>query len=259
MKIPRRPIVLAHGIAGVSQIAVRRLRVATYFRGVPESLRRRGCRVVVPDLPPLGAVETRARRLADAIRGAVGDEPVHVVAHSMGGLDARHMISRLGMHDQVLTLVTIGTPHRGSPVADRVFDVARRLRLLDVLRRAGVDHGALDDLRTETCARWNERTPDAPGVRYFSVAGVKRRDEMMYGLRFTHDVIAPLEGPNDGLVSARSAAWGERLPRWDCDHVNLIGWTGPRAAALGFARDVRPKFGRLAARLAEVETDDGRL
>ena len=67
------------------------------------------------------------------------------------------------------------------------------------------------------------------------------------------DVIAPLEGANDGLVSARSAAWGEVLPRWNCDHVNLVGWTGPRTMALGYARDVRPRFVRLLPLLAEQE------
>ena len=81
----------------------------------------------------------------------------------------------------------------------------------------------------------------------------KHREKMIYGLRFTHDLVAPTEGPNDGLVSARSAAWGEVLPRWDCDHVNLVGWTGPRTTALGYARDVRPRFARIARHLAEIE------
>jgi triacylglycerol lipase len=253
VNVPRAPIVLAHGLAGFSQIAVRRLRVASYFRGVPEHLRAMGCRVVAAEVPPIGSIEKRALVLRGQIRDAVGGERVHVIAHSMGGLDARHMISRLGMQDQVIALVTLGAPHRGSPVADRVFAAAKRLWVLDALQRSGVEHEALADLRTEACARWNEFTPDAPGVRYFSIAGVKQREKMMYGLRFTHDVIAPLEGANDGLVSARSAAWGEVLPRWDCDHVNLVGWTGPRTVALGYARDVRPRFVRLVRRLAELE------
>ena len=250
---PRAPIVLAHGLAGFSRFAVRKLNVATYFRGVPEHLEARGCRVVVTEVPPLGSIAKRAACLKDAVRSAVGRGKVHVVAHSMGGLDARHMISRLGMDEQVLTLVTIGTPHRGSPVADRIFGVAKKLGVLDALARTGVEHGALEDLRIETCARWSEKMPDAPGLRYVSIAGVKRRLEMIYALRFTHDLIAPDEGVNDGLVSARSAAWGEVMPRWDCDHVNLVGWTGPRTVALGFARDVRPRFTRIARLLAETE------
>ena len=253
MRYPRYPIVLAHGLAGFSQLGVKRLRLSNYFRGIPEYLAARGCRVISAEVPPLGSIETRARRLRDVVREAVGRGKVHVIAHSMGGLDARHMITHLGMDAQVLTLVTLGTPHRGTPVADRVFDIAKRVRLIDILKRSGIEHEALMDLRTESCARWNERTPDAPHVRYLSVAGVKPRMQMIYGLRFTHDVIAPLEGPNDGLVSARSAAWGEVLTRWDCDHVNLVGWTGPRTTALGYSRDVRPRFVRLLRRLAREE------
>jgi triacylglycerol lipase len=251
--IPRQTIVLAHGLAGFSQIGVRRLRIANYFRGIPEHLEARGCRVVSSEVPPLGSIARRAAVLAEEIRAAARDDKVHVIAHSMGGLDARHAISRLGLEERVLTLVTLGTPHRGSPVADRVHDFAVRTRLLTVLERAGAEVGALTDLRRDACAKWNERTPDAPSVRYLSIAGVKRREHMIYGLRFTHDVIAADEGDNDGLVSARSAAWGETLPRWDCDHVNLVGWTGPRTVAMGWARDVRPRFVRLLAHLVAQE------
>jgi len=171
----------------------------------------------------------------------------------MGGLDARHMISHLGMHERVTTLVTLGAPHRGSPVADRVSEYAKRSRLRDLLHLSKLENTALHDLRTDDCASWNEKTPDAPCVRYFSVAGVKPREQMIYGLRFTHDVVAAAEGRNDGLVSEASAAWGEKLPHWDCDHVNLVGWTGWRIRALGYARDVRPHFTRIVARLAETE------
>jgi hypothetical protein len=57
------------------------------------------------------------------------------------------------------------------------------------------------------------------------------------------------------MVFVRSAAWGEVLPRWDCDHVNLVGWTGPRTVAMGFARDVRPRYTRLMRRLAAIEAE----
>jgi triacylglycerol lipase len=250
---PRRPVVLAHGLAGFSRIAVRRLKVATYFRGIPEHLTARGCRVIVTEVPALGSIEKRAEILAAAIRERSGREKVHVIAHSMGGLDARHMITHLGMDEHVATLVTIGTPHLGSPVADRVFGIATKLRFLEALDRSGVEHEAISDLRTETCREWCERTPDAPGVRYFSIAGVKPRNQMIYGLRFSYDVIAPVEGRNDGLVSERSAHWGTVLPPWDCDHVNLVGWTGPRTKALGYARDVRPRFAKLTRMLAGLE------
>ena len=36
----------------------------------------------------------------------------------MGGLDSRYMISKLDMADRVLSLTTLGTPHRGTAFAD---------------------------------------------------------------------------------------------------------------------------------------------
>lgn len=41
----------------------------------------------------------------------------HIVGHSMGGLLARHYIQRCGGDRRVKSLITLGTPHRGTPTA----------------------------------------------------------------------------------------------------------------------------------------------
>ena len=244
----RAPIVLAHGLLGFARIAVRGRTVAEYFRGVPALLEGAGNRVLVPEVPKAASIAARAGALAGAIRAGAGDAAVHVIAHSMGGLDARYLVTHLGA--RVLTLTTIGTPHRGTAFADWGLRHAERAGLTPWLRRQGIEHAAFADLGTGACARFNERTPDAPGVRYFSIAGEKPREAMLYALRYSQDVIAPAEGPNDGLVSVRSARWGESLDVWDCDHFNLVGWTGPRERFLGHDRDVRPLYTALVRRLA---------
>ena len=44
---------------------------------------------------------------------------VNFLAHSMGGLDCRHLISHIKPTDYVpLSLTTVSTPHRGSPFMD---------------------------------------------------------------------------------------------------------------------------------------------
>ena len=61
------------------------------------------------------------------------------------------MISRLDMHEQVLSLTTIGTPHRGTAFADwslRRFGRAGK-PVLNFLR---IPTDAWDDLTTERCA-----------------------------------------------------------------------------------------------------------
>src|SRR5262249_21527275 len=114
----KAPIVLVHGLCGYDQIKIGNWLVADYWPGIPALYRSAANRVLTVRLSPTAAVATRAGQLRAAIRAAFPGEAVHLIAHSMGGLDSRYMISRLGMADRVLSLTTIGTPHRGSPFAD---------------------------------------------------------------------------------------------------------------------------------------------
>ena len=96
-------------------------------------------------------VAHRAAELKRFLRERFPNEKVHVIAHSMGGLDARYMISRLGMEDRVLSLTTVGTPHRGSKYAD--WGIRRLSRSVKpFLQFWGVPTDAFDDLTTEACA-----------------------------------------------------------------------------------------------------------
>lgn len=49
-----------------------------------------------------------------------GKEKVDIVAHSMGGLSSRYYIQNLGGHDKVGSLITLGSPHKGTPLAHLV-------------------------------------------------------------------------------------------------------------------------------------------
>lgn len=64
--------------------------------------------------------EDYAVHVCDAIRTVrerTGASEVDVVAHSMGGLDARYCIEKLDGAEHVDDLVTLGTPHQGTYVA----------------------------------------------------------------------------------------------------------------------------------------------
>lgn len=50
----------------------------------------------------------------EAAKKEFGVDKVNIIGHSMGGLDARHMITNMGGAEWVSSLFTIGTPHRGS-------------------------------------------------------------------------------------------------------------------------------------------------
>src|SRR5580658_8847759 len=68
----------------------------------------------------LGSVQLRAQQLAAAIAAKFPAGEVHIIAHSMGGLDARCLLAQnlAGLAGRVVSLSTISTPHHGSPVAD---------------------------------------------------------------------------------------------------------------------------------------------
>ncbi len=65
-------------------------------------------------------IRSAAARLGAEVERIVeetGYERIHVIGHSMGGLIARYYVTRLGGDAHVHTLVTLGTPHRGSYLA----------------------------------------------------------------------------------------------------------------------------------------------
>jgi triacylglycerol lipase len=223
----RSPIVLAHGLFGFSRIGLGPVTLTTYFRGIPEYLRAAGNRVLVTRVHPTAGVEFRARRLAYRITTAFGDEPIHIIGHSMGGLDARRLLAEPSWRKRVLSLTTIGTPHLGTHLADFAkLRVGRVYRLLEALR---IDHRGFLDI-TRLSARRFHRTYDPPGdIPCFSVAGDPPITEVTWPLERLHEVMMELEGPNDGLVSVESAhAFGKPLPYWPADHLRQMNWMTPR-------------------------------
>ena len=56
-------------------------------------------------------------RAVEEVCERTGYDRVHVVAHSLGGVVARHYVQCQGGDDRVHTLVTLGTPHGGTDAA----------------------------------------------------------------------------------------------------------------------------------------------
>jgi triacylglycerol lipase len=245
------PLVLVHGLCGFDRLYAFRRPVIDYFPGVREQLQASGNRVFTPRLSPTAGIPRRAMELKRYIEENVPAGPVHIVGHSLGGLDARHMISKLGMENRVLSLTTIGAPHRGTSFAD--WGVQRFSRLImPVLRFLGLPFQAFYDLMTDSCRRFNEDVPNVPGVRYYSVAGKCESPWIGPEWRLPWKVVNRAEGPNDGVVSVASATWGESTDVWAGDHLNLVNWPNRRARRLGVWSELAPDYGRIVRRLASV-------
>jgi triacylglycerol lipase len=244
------PIVLVHGLLGFDRLRLLGWPVLTYFNGIAPALEAAGNTVFVPVLSPTAAIAARAAELKAFLDANAPDAPVHLIAHSMGGLDSRYMISRLGMADRVLTLTTLGTPHRGTAFADWGTDNAGPA-VRPFLDLFGIPSDAFYDLRRDRCATFNAQTPNADGVRYFSVAGAFTPDWLSSQWLLPYGIIQAQEGANDGLVSVESARYGESCDQWEANHADLVNWPNPAAQALGRWHDRAPDYLALVSSLAD--------
>lgn len=251
--IPRldAPVVLVHGVSGFDRVFKLNRPGKEFFPGVRPHLEAAGNRVLMPRVSATASIATRAAELVSFVRREVGTSAVHVIGHSMGGLDARYAVRHLGLDSQVLSVTTIGCPHRGSTFAD--WGVRTFGRVTHPLFRAlGVADEAFYDLTTESCERFNERTPNVPGVRYFSVAGVIERPWVAHGWKLPSRIVRNAEGPNDGVVSVASATWGEATAIWQGDHLNLVNWPNKRMRKAGEWPDRAGEYAALLGQLKQA-------
>jgi triacylglycerol lipase len=151
-----------------------------------------------------------------------------IIAHSMGGLVARHYID---MHpDTVVGLVTLGTPHHGSPLAEDFRWAALFLGARE----------AIVDLTPARCEAFNKEHPAASarlaeGARIFTVRGAAHGSDAFgaYGeLRLGSALLSERHHlSSDGLVPENSAllAGATHLADFpDLDHYRLV--RDPRVA-----------------------------
>jgi triacylglycerol lipase len=238
-------VVLHHGLLG-GGMKVGRLEWSC-FRNIDRAIAEDGYPVFVSAVHPTAGVEKRARQLRKWMLTILPklDGPIILIAHSLGGLDARFMLARLGMAGHVAALATICTPHRGSSLADWVVEhLGRRLGALKWAEMMGLEVGAATDLTTERCAIFNREILDVPGVKYYSVSASRPRSEMPAFARLSHSIIFEAEGKNDALVSVRSAKWGTYLTNWHADHWQTVN----RQSVLGKPRQP----GEIADKYLEV-------
>jgi triacylglycerol lipase len=250
------PIVLSHGIARLDHLSVGILRQLNlllwdhsnlfdrfhYFRGIASYLEEQGFQVYKTGVRFAASTTDRAQDLKQEVMRILeqsGAEKIHIIGHSMGGLDARHMILEEGMAGHVSSLTTIGTPHLGTAFADW-----------------GVDHGGDNAIKSlsqfidlegfltlTTAARQSfnegaEHFEAANDIYYQTYASFEAKEQLFGPLHFSWQIIFDEQGENDGLVPLSSQKWRSELvghngktkvvPQHNfpipADHLNQIGW-----------------------------------
>lgn len=250
------PIILAHGIAPfdfITNSLLRRLNMLCwdlslafdrlhYFRLIMTHLRQHQFDVYPSRVPFAAGATQRAKSLADEVTAVLHDSgkaKVHIIGHSMGGLDARRMIVQEDMGAKVASVTTIGTPHLGTSFADFGLEQGGE-QLISLVDRT-LDLTGFLDLTRNVWATFNEEACDQEAtnsVVYQTYASKQEHDLVFTPLRRSWQIVFDEEGENDGLVSYKSQRWKEKLVASDgtektiirkdfpmsADHLNQIGW-----------------------------------
>ncbi|THH09198.1 hypothetical protein EW145_g2195 [Phellinidium pouzarii] len=233
-RAPKNPIVFCHGLLGFDSVqigpAIAPMNVS-HWRGIKEVLEARGIEVLITRVPATSSPVERAKVLESKISEVYPGRAVHLIGHSMGGLDCRYLTTHLIQRKfRVLSITTIATPHRGSSFADHFIATLGKERfpsfvsLLDLLPNGGGDGSAFESLTIGAMRKFNEETPDVKSVKYFSWGAVVEPG-LFDAFKWPHSVVLEKEGPNDGLVSVASSRWGTYLGTLeDVNHLDLVGW-----------------------------------
>ncbi len=219
------PIVLAHGFAGWGEAEG-----DDYFYGVKQNLELLGYTVFEPTVSPVNAIDVRAGELASAILDQFPRGKVNVIAHSMGGLDARYMISHLGMDAHVASLVMLSTPNHGCAVSDVAVGAlpGATQEIIDfILSFWGLSWDGVVQTTTQYVEETlNPTTPDMPGVSYYSYGG-NGLFLLNPKLWLSYPIVLQYQGVNDGMVGVSSAQWGTYLDTLNADHFDEVNQPPP--------------------------------
>lgn len=209
------PLLMVHGMG------FRDNRVIGYWGRIPKALEKCGAEVFFGGQDSNGSIEGNAAQLKKTIEAVLrqtGAEKVNIIAHSKGGLEARYLISTMGMAGKVASLTTISTPHNGSVTVDRLMDIVPQplvklgcgvtdlwFRILG--DRSPDTYSAVNSFKTNSADIFNIKNPDSPEVYYQSCAFAMKKPTSDIFMSWTWLAVNRFEGENDGLLAPRAAKW----------------------------------------------------
>lgn len=155
------------------------------------------------------SIDHNGRILDSLLRINLYGAKIDVLAHSMGGLVSRAMIENYQGSEYVSKLVTLGTPHEGSPLAASQYILAHLAGITDPEDVSIFNNYSkgMRDLDNSSKFILELRTHSAP-IPYFCIASIC--GSMAYlpstaGGLLNISSSSILPGPDDGLVTISSA------------------------------------------------------
>ncbi len=212
------PILLVHGVAYRDDI-----KILPYWSKIPSNLRRHGAKIYLSKQNAFNshidnALQIRKRIIK--ILEKTGAKKVNIIAHSKGGIESRYLVSRLNMDNMVASITTLATPHRGSIISDTVLSFIKRKKLTHVTVKIFNSYAkiigdknpnvlkAARELSNDFMKHFNQTTPNVENVYYQSYIGVVSNTYPDFFITIQEKLLTKNEGCNDGVVSLKSAKWG---------------------------------------------------
>jgi triacylglycerol lipase len=264
----RYPVLLMHGLSGSDTVFG-----VDYFYRVTSTLEALGLEVSSPGVAAFSDSEARASEWSSYVDEllARGHRRVNLFGHSQGGIDARLLASPAGRNrgDVIASVTTLGTPHRGTPIADLVllafdgglvdealFDVG--VSVFSAILGLQPDDPefvpAMEQLAESTMAVQDVALTDHPATWYGSWLGrscgilepacQNRMDGEVVDVLMGASYLLVWPRQNDGLVPVDSQSHGVLLGEVPADHADEIGQ---------ISDDVPDPFDHLAFYRSEVD------
>lgn len=256
------PILMVHGVF------FRDSNKLNYWGRIPGELERNGARLFYGEHQSALSVEESGAELAARVKQiceSYGCAKLNVIAHSKGGLDMRYALSHMKIAPYIASLTTINTPHRGCGFADYLLNkipVKVQNKVAATYNAAARKLGdstpdfmkAVKDLTASACIKREAECTMPEGIYCQSFGSVlKNATHGKFPLNFSYPLVQYFDGPNDGLVSEGSFAFGDNYRLLTVDgkrgisHADMIDLN--RENIKGF--DVREFYVQLVADLKE--------
>lgn len=119
----KHPTIFVHGMLGFNRIGTDAFGLDYFYQILPD-LARNGANVWAARVSPFNSSEIRGEQLlqqVDEVLALTGQQKVNLFGHSHGGHSIRYLAG-VAPH-KVVSMSSIGAPHKGSPTADLIMRV----------------------------------------------------------------------------------------------------------------------------------------
>lgn len=210
------PLFFIHGMG------FRDRKICGYWGRIPKVLRKQGAEIFFGFQDANGSIEDNCAILKKSLLDFIsrtGTEKVNIIAHSKGGIEARYLISTMGMGKYIASVTTLSTPHNGSVTMDKLMRMPKILlrtgsKIFDFFMKICGDvnpqtYRCLEQLTTRFMADFNRKNPDSKNIYYRSYAFKMKNPLSDIIMAIPCIAVTLMDGEGDGMLTPKEVAWGD--------------------------------------------------